>query len=281
MSGSLYGAWAKCGRAKTHLETLKAEAVGSSTFTNEWMSRYPATPEAHRDGLEYRFYVEPEPLDTLDWALLAGDCLFNLRAALDHIAYELHVRRYKGRVPKDAAKASAFPIFTTRPAVDPAKWKDIKRLGFKQRKAIEFLQPYNRRNDKFWAIRDALGDIQTLNNIDKHRHLHLLQATAVTAPVPSYAGGVGWSAEDFPPSYGFEQISFLAKPLVGKTEVFRWTFDTVPPDIAEQVNKNHEITALVCLYEGGQARPMKSLLSSLVMAVEVVLKRFSVFLPYS
>jgi hypothetical protein len=61
MAGDLSGAWAKWRRAKTHLDDLRQIALGLITFTNEWLHGYTATPEAHRNGLEYRFYVEPEP----------------------------------------------------------------------------------------------------------------------------------------------------------------------------------------------------------------------------
>lgn len=179
---------------------------------------------------------------------------------------------------------SAFPILTSKPtgrhgrSDDPAKWKEIRRLDRKQRRAITFLQPYNRRRDKFRDVRNALADIQTLNNIDKHRHLHVLEAVALVAPVGMWAPYGGWSADESP-SYGFEQESFLGRPLIGKTEVFRWTFDTVPPDIAAQVNMEHHITAGIALYESGEARLFMALLKRLVASVEIVLKRFEVFLP--
>jgi hypothetical protein len=282
---SLSGAWAKWERAQTHLKSLDPKNFPTITFTNEWLRHYPAIPEAHRNGLEYRFYVEPEPLDTESWAIIAGDCLFDLRCALDHIVFELHRRRYKGRIPEDAEKASAFPILTEPRVrkkdgsiVKTDKWKEICRLSLKQRRAIEFLQPYNRRRDKFRDVRNALTDIQALNNIDKHRHLHVLEAVAFSAPVPAYGWGGGWDF-DAPPQYGFEQASFLARPLIGKTEVFRWTFDTVPPDIANELNKKHDITAGIGLNEGGEFRFFLSSLRFLVESVAIVLKRFEVFLP--
>jgi len=59
--------------------------------------------------------------------------------------------------------------------------------------------------------------------------------------------------------------------------VFRWTFDTVPPEIADELKKDHSITAAVGLFEEGAATPMRSLLAELVGSVETVLKRFEVF----
>src|SRR6266516_4833003 len=151
MAGSLSGAWAKFDRAEEHLEALIRVTRSGHV---RWGHQYPVTPEAQRNGLEYRFYVDRAPaLDAERCAVIVGDCLFNLRAALDHIAYELHFQRYRGSIPADAEKASSFPILSEprlnkrKQAIGTAKWPEIKRLSIKQRRAIEFLQPYQRRND--------------------------------------------------------------------------------------------------------------------------------------
>jgi hypothetical protein len=269
------GSWAKWERAKSHAETLGDQLAAASEWESPygWTKRYRATPEAHRDGLEYRFYVEADELDTSDWALIAGDCLFNLRSALDHLVYELHVRSYRSIVPPDMR--SAFPIVSIRPtgkngrAADPAKWREIKHLPYKQRRAIVHLQPYNRINDKYRKHRIALQSIDTLNNIDKHRHLHVLQATALMT-------AVAWFGD--PPAYGFRQHSFLDMPLVGKTEVFRWTFDTVPPGVGRYLDSGGHVAAFICLHEGGKAPLLLPLLNELVALAEEVLTRFAVFL---
>jgi hypothetical protein len=244
------------------------------------MHTYRAIPEAHPNGLEYGFYVEPVTLDTRDWALMAGDCLFNLRAALDHIVYELFVRKYQGRVPTRIAETSGFPILSHAPGTargrsrDSSKWHDIGGLAFKQRRAIQTLQPYNRRQDKLRRHRSNLAVLQALNNIDKHRHLHVLQAATIMASVESF-----WGVPFEEGPYGFRQDTFLMRPLVGKTEVFRWTFDTLPPDIASKVNMNYNITAAICLYEGETVDILVPRLEDLVRTVRWILERFRVFLP--
>jgi hypothetical protein len=269
------GAWAKWERAKSHLEILRKELGATPERPYGWSKRYRATPEAHRDGLEYRFYVDAVELDTEDWALLAGDYLFNLRSALDHLVFELHVKRFRGNVPDEIAEKTSFPILTDRPtgnrgrSSDPARWQEIKHLGFKQRRAITWLQPYNGRNDELRPIRHGLETIATLNNIDKHRHLHVLQATPLMS-------AVAWFGEE--PAYGFRQDSFFDMPLVRKTEVFRWTFRTVPPDIASYLNRSGHVSAFICLHESGNAQILLPLLNELAATVEAVLTRFAVFL---
>jgi hypothetical protein len=268
------GAWAKWGRAKSHLEALRKELGATPERPHGWTKRYRATPEDRRNGLEYRFYVDAVELDTRDWPLLVGDCLFNLRSALDHLVFDLHVKAFRGNIPDTVVEQSAFPILTKPPpwtgrSPDHGKWREIRNLGYKQRRAIAWLQPYNGRNDKDREVRRSLSRIATLNNIDKHRHLHVLQAASQMA-------AVAWFGED--PAHGWRQQSFFGVPLVGKTEVFRWTFDTVPPDIANYLHSDGHVTAFVCLDEGEGAPILLPLLRRLVATVETILTRFAVFL---
>jgi hypothetical protein len=274
------GPWAKVNWAASHLQALDKKCRGGIPgFHPDWAHVYPISAETHREGLEYRFYVDPAPLDADEIALMAGDVLFNLRAALDQLVYELHVHHYRGRPNVPPRSRSAFPIIDIRPngrngrAADPARWREIADLSARHRRAIVFLQPYNRRNDKYRRIRRDLDALNTLNNIDKHRHLHVVEASTVVAPVGRYAD---------PPLYGFEQESFFGVPLVDKTEVFRWTFDTVPPDVTDEIQKNREITATVFLNEEetGERTILIPFLERLERSVSEVLKRFEVFLPY-
>jgi hypothetical protein len=275
VSGKRSGAWAKWRRAKRHLDVLKQELGVSPGNPFGWSKRYRTTHEAHRNGREYRFYVDPIELDTRDWPLLVGDCLFNLRSALDHIVYDLHIKAFWGNVPDKIAEKSAFPILDNAPvpgrgrSSDPTKWNEIKNLPQKQRRAIVWLQPYNRRNDKYRKLRISLNRINDLNRIDKHRHLHVLQA----AP---HMAAVAWFGD--PPAYGWRQETFLGRPLVGKTEVFRWTFDTTPPDITSYLGADGHVTAFVCLSESGETYLLLPMLRELVAAVATVLTRFAVFL---
>jgi hypothetical protein len=63
------------------------------------------TPNAVSGDVEVTLRViVPPPLD--EWSLLFGDCVHNIRAALDHLAWEL-----------DSApeKSTTFPTFTANP----------------------------------------------------------------------------------------------------------------------------------------------------------------------
>jgi hypothetical protein len=139
--------WAKWRRAKGHLKDLgdKLQAASEQETPFGWSKRYTACPEAQPDGLAYRLYVDAEEIDTQPWSLIAGDCVFNLRAAPDHRVYEMHWRRYGDRITKEAEEASAFPILSTKPdgkrgrPADYARWNEIKRLSVRERRAIAWL----------------------------------------------------------------------------------------------------------------------------------------------
>ena len=254
---------AKLGRARKHYEVLRDMLTAPGR--RHGFYSYPVTSQVHREGLEYRFYVGEVPSFEAQGervALILGDFLFNLRATLDQIVYELHVRHFRGNVPDDVADKTQFPIFST-PRTDSkgrptptSKWTSIRELSKRQQAAIQWLQPYNRRNDKLLYARDALEALADLNNIDKHRSLHVAQE-AVAAVV----------THRFPPSTGFRYEVFWG-PLVSNAEVYRRTFTNPPADIAEHVNVNHEVTVGVRVQERGQPVEVLALAEFLLNRVE-------------
>jgi len=94
--------------------------------------------------------------------------------------FQLHLWRFRGRIPEKVEGKSAFPILDDKlirnRSKDPGKWGEIAALSRRQRSAIQFLQPYNTRNDAHALTRRALFEINLLNNIDKHRRLHVVYA---------------------------------------------------------------------------------------------------------
>jgi hypothetical protein len=188
--------------------------------------RIPVTVEHHSD-LEYRLRVgDIEPLAP-GLPLMFGDAYYDLRAALDYLIYQLHVRRFHGAVGLDAARDSAFPILSTRRVytsgprrrapIPTSEWKEIKRLGMPIRRAIEWLQPYHAQHDRYQELRPALADIRDLNNIDKHRELHLGQKYVIAVPVPSFPAGLG-----------FRQHPTFGVILEPGACVDTWTFSHAP-----------------------------------------------------
>lgn len=225
--------------------------------------------ERHGHGRECRLYlVESVPPLHADVPLIISECLFNLRSALDQLVFQLHVRRFKGRVPSDAEKASQFPILDDPRAriADTAKWNEIKRLGVRQRTTIKNLQPYVRRNDRWHQTRARLSALHRLNNIDKHRRLHI--ARTRNAPVPQH--------HLFSPESGFRQTVFFG-PLEAGAYVERWTFTDPPAD----VGMNHKVWSQVAVDEPtlGVRYYVYELLWQIIDDVERVLMSFTPYFP--
>jgi hypothetical protein len=227
------------------------------------LKRHAVRPEMHNDGLEYRFYLI-DTVEALDSAASVeiSECLFNLRAALDHLVYQLHVRRFRGHPPPDAERDAQFPIVSTRRTADTLMWKEIRRLSQRQRAAIKHLQPFFGRNDQLKETRARLHALAILNNIDKHRRLHVTNRLA--APVSK--------ADDFPADCGFRQQVFFC-PLVAGAYVERWSF-TKPPT---QMNVHNDIWSQVTIDEPAINLRfyVYELLSWLVGDVDQILRTFS------
>jgi hypothetical protein len=141
----------RLGRAIHHLESLKAK-VGA------WVEECPyrTWSEPYIDSSKKLFWVEvldTPPADKL--SLIIGDCLHNLRSALDNLVYELAIA-YIGidPLPNDRACLLEFPIFGDR-EMKPRECRN--KIGCshpRAQTAIKELQPYNRGqrfiNDPLW-----------------------------------------------------------------------------------------------------------------------------------
>src|SRR4051812_28970000 len=97
------------------------------------------------------------------WGALIGECLFNFRSALDHLAYDLAVAYTRFPLPSEVEENSAFPIFRTRAPTIRELDKKIGAVHPDARKLIEKMQPYGRKD------RAALKYLDLLQNFDKHR----------------------------------------------------------------------------------------------------------------
>ena len=139
----------------------------------------PLEVEGSPDGLRYDMYVGSVPPLPDHLPLRIGDIYHNLRGALDYLAYQLHKRHHRGNIPSQVVKDSQFPMYNSAPLgkggtpLPTNSWRAIGTLGAKERIAISWLQPYNARKDKLEGVRAHLRDIGNINNIDKHRNLHI------------------------------------------------------------------------------------------------------------
>jgi len=271
--GSLDGPIAKVSRAADHYTTLKRDLHGG--FDRK---RRPVTVERYLDGLEYRFRIgeieEPDPR----WPLILGEAFYNLRSALDLLAYQLHVRHYKGSVPvgppDDAAGESAFPISTRVPTQPFGNRNDIRRLGPREKAAIEWLQPYkgwNKRNQKrlggIGQLRQTLADVNRFNVIDKHRELLVVNMVPKAVFQPH-----------FPAEFGFQQDPAFGVSLVSNAYVDTWTFTRPPP--TDQMDMHPGVlTAVGMEPDKGDRIEVLANVKGLIWGVAFVINRFARFFP--
>jgi hypothetical protein len=186
----LTGVDLKLRRADTHLEDLDHSVTA---FLND-VNAKPLLLELDRETGHHAYCVQYLPPTPTDWPLIAGEILFHLRSALDHLAWQLVL--LDKRTP---TKYTKFPI---------KKMPCYKKNGrlvpvnlnppVKNRKIVKALnecqpcigpdgQPLRPRGDitPDYVKRHPLHELQVLNNIDKHRLL-LVVAHAIDIYRPMY-----------------------------------------------------------------------------------------------
>ena len=155
-------------------------------------------------------------------SVLVGEMLYQMRSALDHLAFDL-VRRNPTGIPLPATwfKNCEFPLFINIPAkgnppvpyitpvpqsVFAKKLPGISKPAFA---FIESVQPYYRRAE----IDCALAFLAELSNIDKHRYLNIVAGRVRESQTIRYASGLrsrGHHALDhgakLPPETGRDQF---------------------------------------------------------------------------
>lgn len=139
----------------------------------EWRGRdpYVISHKSNAEGSRYSFIVDiktPPPLE--QWSLIAGDCVHNLRSALDSALYATAIHDSGVNPPPDAGRLQ-FPICDTEAAFDKEKSRrKLSNLSVKAQVWIERAQPYNR---TYKDSPSLLRILREFDNTDKHRLLNV------------------------------------------------------------------------------------------------------------
>jgi hypothetical protein len=189
---------------------------------------------------------------------MAGEIMFNLRASLDYLAYELHVRRFRGTLPAEVEGITQFPIYPRAGGWDN-NFRRIANLSKRDQAALRHLQPDVTRHDKWTHVRRDLADLNALHNIDKHRKLHVVASAQVLA-----------LAVDFPPEVGFQSERAWG-PVKSHSHIETWTFTTLPPKMQDY----RGALLTVGLEHGDRTVDLIAVLESYAYSVRRVLDRFS------
>jgi hypothetical protein len=219
-----------------------------------------------QDGLRYDFYAEDVPPLPANLPLMLGDAYYNLRGALDHLVYQLHGRHYRGNIPEKIAEATQFPIRTEPPKSSPDKWQSIKNLSGKERTAIAWLQPYRQRKDSFYGFREHLADINAINNVDKHRKLHIVRSVPASVPIMASL-----------PSYGVQYSPAFGAPVESGSLINTWTFERKPPEAT--MSRNWKFYTAAVFDAGGYLIDLMPNLGGSIHAVSEIINRFSHLFP--
>jgi hypothetical protein len=202
---SLDGVRDKLRRAKAHQDNLHKMIDPISE-----LDPHPFKGEVRGDGREHLYRWHNPPILDRDAELVLGDCVHNLRSALDHLAYQLVVLN-----GKPTSGRPAFPIFDHPPRERrKCRWRDVPfsvpGISDKANKIIEAVQPYKGGNIGRW-----LTVLRDLDNIDKHRHL------LDTIPAVDFASTASFG--DLP--FGAPRCVFLpTAPVHGQVVVrVRWS----------------------------------------------------------
>lgn len=227
----------------------------------------PLRVESSEGGLRYDMYAKDVPPLSDELPLILGDIYHNLRGALDYLIYQLHERRYRGKIPGKVIRDSQFPVLScprvTKAGVpiQPDNWREIGNLGKKERTAIAWLQPYNSRKDKLEGVRVHLRDISAINNIDKHRRLHVTRTMAQAVPTMASL-----------PDYGLTQTSSFGVPIESGMLITTWKFQRVPPPTA--VNRVRSFRAAAVFDLDGDRVDAFPHVAGSIASVRVVFERF-------
>ncbi len=134
-------------------------------------------PEIHDEGRKHFYRLGFHHPIPIDWAIVLGEAIHDLRSALDQVVYWLTVDW-----TREALRGSSFPVYTRRAnfyqrARRTGDWSSsggmykIRGIGPGPQAFIEALQPYPQRYRSFYCC--DLRTIHDLWNQDKHRLVHL------------------------------------------------------------------------------------------------------------
>jgi len=235
---SLDGFDIKVRRAQVHLDLLE-EQIGLLAMAQ----RHTFRVEVRDSGRRHIYFpVKPPPPDPM-WSAIIGDCLHNLRSALDHLANQLV--KVSSNQPR---RFTQFPILNKRPT---NLLKVTKGMSPEVVAVIELVQPYNGRD-----LGKNLKILDDLAVIDKHRTL------IVTTQV-AHAGAMRYSLSK--PVQSPIRERFSERPLVHDEPMLWLTFDPPKPDPYPELVLLPEVW-----FEQGSVAAGDKVLDSLGILIETV-----------
>jgi hypothetical protein len=195
---------AKLDRADHHLGELR-ELVETGAVTDLFETR----SDRDRKG-RVRIRVKSVEEIPTEWSVWIGECVHDMRSALDHLAYGLNIIG-SGHDPPPNEDSSQFPIYSTKKAY--WRWRRARRRNPREKDPIgyfprgaraqaERVQPYHGRKNNLTGLR-RLADLAELSNIDKHRRFPITAWSPKRATIPPWivADGILYPVEGYWPRH--------------------------------------------------------------------------------
>jgi hypothetical protein len=174
MAHPLDGAYKRICRTNVHIEELKTVIERFRKLNeNKLFPKYQATAaQWHQLNVGQRTgTIAPDPSLNVpeDIPILVGEIIYNLRAALDYLVYELAINDTPGREPERTQfiiESHKVHPKNKKCGFDASAKKHLSGLSGEHIRSIELFQPY-----KGCAWTKTLAGI---SNPDKHRHLTVI-----------------------------------------------------------------------------------------------------------
>jgi hypothetical protein len=236
----------KLDRAKEHLDALNADL--QQFATEEPHPLHVVIPDRAYTVQDVVWMRDPPAR----WGALVGDCVHNLRSALDHIVWALSGgNRYAPQHAEFPIFENPFKFFERTKKGEPARgsgiWKIAGVVPDEARAIIEGLQPFNRPQPE----RHPLWIIHELDRFDKHRALHVIFGWAYPE---LWKHGIRKQA-DFPPGWhrikATQSSRYPAKTPAGRKDRVKVRFDlamriALPPGTVGSHENLDVVLALLC-----------------------------------
>ena len=158
---NLVGIHAKLGRVERQINEITSEVDRLCADVHRSIVREV------REDLDKQLWVYrgETPDVPVEWSVILGEILHNLRSALDHLVWQLVLDN--GQEP---GRHNAFPITTERASWQKNKDTLLKGVSLRHKAMIECLQPYTGGMNLPFDV-SMLRTLNDLSNAEKHRHL--------------------------------------------------------------------------------------------------------------
>jgi hypothetical protein len=207
-----------------------------NSFIKEEEPYYPVvTTDDEGEGTIFVRASESFPGEHL--ALHFGEMLYQLRAALDSLIYEVAILD-SGENPPPKEEHLEFLIRDSEASFDNAAWK-IKPLSDQHRAMIESVQPYDveKRGEAEQLVAGVLNELNDLARKDRHRGLRV---------IASWVSNKNPSIETVPPGCSLEWLKVTEDGLLKEEgEVARFKIRGWLPEYELEANPNCAIDVAI------------------------------------